>query len=122
MRKNLLFSGLIVLLFLLVLYTPAPSQVFMTTLRVTVLDELGNVVQNAQVTLYGNRGDYEKSENAVAGPELTDEKGRVTFKDIEAKSYFIQAKKGDSSNYGGGEMTDVLTKNKLNKLNVVISE
>lgn len=94
----------------------------MTTLRVTVLDELGNVVPNAQVTLYGNRGDYEKSENALVGPELTDEKGRVTFKEIEAKAYFIQAKKGESSNYGGGEMTDVMSKNKMNKLNVVISE
>ena len=94
----------------------------MTSLRITVLDELGNVVENAQVTIYGNRGDYEKSENAVAGPELTDQKGRVTFKDLDAKAYYILARKGDRSNYGGGEMTDVIAKNKLNKLNVVISE
>jgi hypothetical protein len=46
----------------------------------------------------------------------------VTFKDLDAKSYYILARKGDRSNYGGGEMTDVIAKNKLNKLNVVISE
>lgn len=107
----------------MILATPVLSaeQLFMTSLRITVIDEIGNVVENAQVTVYGNSGDYESGENPVAGPELTDDKGRVTFKDLDSKSYYIEAKKGDKSNYGGGEKTEVLDKNKLNKLNVVIS-
>ena len=122
MRRNLFITGLFVLLSVSAFKSTSPDQVFTTSLRVTVLDELGNIVENAQVTLYGNRGDYEKGENAVAGPELSDPKGRITFKDLESKSYYIQAKKGDRSNYGGGEITDVMAKNKLNKLNIVISE
>jgi hypothetical protein len=121
MKTNATIRAALLTVLILVTTVLSAEQVFMTSLRITVIDEIGNVVENAQVTVYGNSGDYESGENPVAGPELTDEKGRVTFKDLDAKSYYIEAKKGDKSNYGGGEKTDVLAKNKLNKLNVVIS-
>lgn len=97
------------------------NQVLSTALRVTVLDNLGNVVENAKVTLYGNSGDYENSENAVAGPSFTDAKGRVTFKGLEAKAFYVEAKKGEKSNYGEAEKTSILDKGKTNKVNIIIN-
>jgi protocatechuate 3,4-dioxygenase beta subunit len=91
-----------------------------TSLRVTVLDKLGNAVEGATVTLYRNSGDYNKSENAVAGPAKSNEKGQVTFKKLVPKSYFIEVKKGDQSNYGEAEQTGVLIKGRTNKVNIII--
>ncbi len=102
-------------------FTTNNHQLFPTALRVTVLNKLGNPVEKAQVTLYANSDDYENGENAVAGPELTDDRGRIVFKDLETKSYYVEAKKGDMSNYGGGEKTNTLQKGKVNKVNIVIS-
>ena len=79
------------------------------------------MVENAQVTVYGNRGDYENEENAVAGPDFTDRKGRVTFKNLDEKSYYVRAVKGEHSNYNEGEKTGVLLKGKLNKFNIIIN-
>ena len=90
-------------------------------MKVTVLNSLGNPVEGAKVTIYETREDYESEKNAVAGPELTDSKGRVTFKNLEEKRYFIQAVKDDMNNYGEGEQTDKLKKGKVNKFNVIIS-
>jgi len=95
-------------------------QIFPTSMRITVISRLGNPVENAQVTIYQNRDDYENEENAVAGPELTDRKGRVTFKNLEEKQYYVQVVKGDNSNYGDAEQTNKLEKGKMNKFNIVI--
>lgn len=102
-------------------FKEAEHQLLATSMRITVLDNLGNVVENAQVTIYGNRGDYENEENSVAGPETTDAKGRVTFKKLDEKSYYVRVKKGDKSNYNEGEKTGVLLRGKLNKFNIIIS-
>ena len=91
-----------------------------TSLKITVLDKLGNAVEGAKVTLYRNSSDYEKSENAVAGPEKTNEKGQVTFKKLQAKSYYVEVKKGDKSNYGEAEQTGTLIKSRVNKVNIII--
>ena len=102
-------------------FTGAEHQLLATSMRITVLDNLGNVVENAQVTIYANRGDYENEESAVAGPEKTDSKGRVTFKKLEEKSYYVRVKKGEKNNYNEGEKTGVLMQGKLNKFNIIIS-
>ena len=78
-------------------------QVISTGMRITVLSRLGNPV-----------------ENAIAGPAFTDAKGRVTFKNLGEKQYFVQAIKGDANNYGDAEQTGKLLKGKLNKFNIVI--
>lgn len=101
-------------------FTVVEHAVLPTSMRITILDRLGNVVENAQVSIYGNRGDYENEENAVAGPEFTDKKGRVSFKNLDEKAYYVRAMKGEKSNYGEGEMTGVLFKGKVNKFNIII--
>lgn len=95
-------------------------QVLSTGMRITVLSRLGNPVENAKVTVYNNQEDYENEENAVGGPSFTDSKGRVTFKNLEEKQYYVQVIKGDESNYGDAEQTGKLVKGKLNKFNIVI--
>ena len=79
-----------------------------TSLRITVLNELGNTEEEVKVTLYHNSEDYKKEENAVMEGKMTDKKGRVTFKGLESKVYFVNAEKGDKNNYGAGVQTDKL--------------
>lgn len=116
------FISLAVLFFLVTgaMTVEAEMQVLSTGMRITVLSRLGNAVENAKVTVYNNSEDYENEENAVAGPAFTDAKGRVTFKNLEDKQYYLQVIKGDDSNYGDAEQTGKLKKGKLNKFNVVI--
>jgi hypothetical protein len=97
-----------------------PPQVIMTSLRVTVLDRLGNPVAGATVALYANQADYERNENPAAGPELSDDKGRVTFKELRTQAYYVEVTKEDMTNYGGANLTEALEKNKLNRVNIII--
>ncbi|MBK6266016.1 carboxypeptidase regulatory-like domain-containing protein [Marivirga sp. S37H4] len=101
-------------------FTPKNDQVFKTNLRITIQDDLGNIQEGAVVTLYDNNEDYRSGENAVAGPSETDSKGRVTFKGLEAKSYFVDATKGKMNNNMLGVQTDTLVEGKLNKAAIVI--
>ncbi len=113
----------VVIVFFIVLSTTAVSaelQILPTGMRITVLSRLGNPVENAKVTVYETRDDYDNEENSIAGPAFTDEKGRVTFKNLEVKQYFVQVIKGDDSNYGDAEQTGKLKKGKINKFNIVI--
>ena len=95
---------------------------FSTKLRLTVLDDLGNTVEGAEVTLYKTKSDYEKEVNAVQETMVTDDRGRVTFKKLEAISYYVIVRKGDMNNQGGGEIISALEAKKLNKANVIITD
>jgi len=116
------FLSIAVVFFLMVsAYTvEAELQILPTGMRLTILSRLGNHIENAKVTVYANRDDYDNEENAIAGPAFTDEKGRVTFKNLEEKEYFVQVIKGDANNYGDAEQTRKLKKGKINKFNIVI--
>lgn len=100
----------------------AEAQLFSTKLRLTVLDELGNIVKGAEVTLYKTEADYVNEENPVQQTMLTDTKGRVTIKKLDPISYWVLVRKNDKDNAGGGEIVSRLEKGKLNKANVVISD
>jgi hypothetical protein len=98
----------------------AEMQVLPTGMRITVLSRLGNPIENAKVVVYETRDDYDNEENAVAGPVFTDNKGRVTIKNLDEKDYFVQVTKGDENNYGDAEQTGKLIKGKINKFNIII--
>lgn len=100
----------------------AEAQIFSTKLRITVLDNLGNVVPDAEVTLYANKADYNKEVNPVKPTVKTDKKGRVTIKGLEPLTYYVIVRKGDMTNQGGGEVIGELEAKKLNKANVIISD
>lgn len=118
--KNPVTIALALILTLPLFSLTSRHQVISTGMRITVLSRLGNPVENAKVTVFETREDYENEENAIAGPAFTDAKGRVTFKNLDEKQYFVQAVKGDDSNYGDAEQTGKLIKGKLNKFNIVI--
>lgn len=103
-------------------YSTVNAQLIKTTLQITVRNGLGNLEQGAKVTLYLTKEDYEKSINPATNPLETDKAGKATFKDIEAKAYYIQVEKGDLDNSGAGEIIEKLEPNRINKSTIVISE
>ncbi len=114
--KNILLVLASVLILNSGFYQPQLS----TSMRITVIDNLGNFVEGAEVTIYKTEEDYRNGTNPVGEKQITDKKGRARFKDIPAVSYYIHAVKGDKTNIGEGVQTAPLTKGRLNKLNTVI--
>ena len=120
MRK-LSLPILLGLSFIIVGTIPVNSvQLLPTNLRVTVLDDLGNLEQGAVVAIFATEQDYRLETNPVAGPRDTDKKGRVTFKKVPAQSYYVLVIKGDKKNDGKGVRTSKLDAGKMNKVNIVI--
>ena len=96
------------------------AQLFRTQLKVTVLDDAGNSVENAEVVLYKSEEDFKKEQNPISDKLKTDVKGVVKFDNLEAKVYFILVQKGDMNNWNGGIKTDALIEKKVNKINIII--
>ncbi|MEO1054070.1 MAG: SpaA isopeptide-forming pilin-related protein [Bacteroidota bacterium] len=113
------FFALALVSFSLVSFT-SEEQVVPTNLRIFIRNELGNTVAGATVQLYATEEDYKNSENPVTEKLKTDSKGRVTFKKLEQKVYFVEASKGDLNNKGGGIETGLLKKG-INKATIVIN-
>lgn len=100
------------------------DQLLPTKLRITIIDNLGNLIEGAEVSIYATKEDYQGSVNAVQ-TLITDKKGRVTFKEVEPVTYFVEAKKKVKdneykTNNGEGVQTNVLSEGKINKVNIVI--
>jgi len=114
----------IIILFVGFLYlssfnTPKPEQFVKTQLRVTVIDNLGNIVKDAKVRLFLKEEDYKKEVNAVGMAE-SNEKGIASFNDLQDRVYYVLVEKGDMNNWGGGNVTDRLTPKRVNKINIII--
>lgn len=120
MKKNSLLIPVFSLLLLAFFSFNAPEQLFKTSLRLTILNELGNPVEGATVNLYHNQEDYRQEENPAAETQTTDNKGRVKFTDLEPKVYFVDAEKDDMTNDGAGVQTDTLQEKRMNKVNIII--
>ena len=97
-----------------------PIQFFKTSLEITVRDNLGNVVEGAEVQIFNNKDDYQKEESSVQGIKYTDEKGRVKFTDLDTQEYYVNIEKGDMNNYGAGIKTDELAEKRNNKVTIII--
>jgi len=115
MKKLLLFFTLNTLLIF-----SASAQLFKTSLEITIRDRLGNTVEGAQVQLFKTYDDYQNETNPISEVQISDKKGRVLFKELEARPYYVNAKKGDDNNYGDGEMVDTLVENRKNKVTLII--
>lgn len=120
--KRLLPVMLIVLMGTVLVQQNAEAQILSTKLKITVVDALGNVVQDAKVRIFKNEADYTKEANDLQKYQLTNAKGQVTFKKLEAASYYILVTKGDLDNTNGGSIVDTLKKGKVNKVNIVITD
>ena len=113
-------SGLFILLMVAFSTLTSATQLINTQLRITVLNELGNKEEGAEVTLYATEEDYRKETNPVLSTQKTDRKGRVTFKGLEEKVYFVMVKKGEMNNNGLGVQTEKLVGKKINKITIII--
>jgi uncharacterized protein (DUF2141 family) len=105
---------------LFVCFITCAAQILPTKLRIQVRNNLGNLTEGVEVTLYGSEEDYNKEINPVTQTQITDKKGRVTFEDLESKVYFVLAEKGELNNYGGGILTDTLRAGRVNKTTIII--
>ncbi|MFY0687644.1 MAG: carboxypeptidase regulatory-like domain-containing protein [Cyclobacteriaceae bacterium] len=119
-HKKLLILELILLLIVLITFQANSNELPLpTSLKVTVLDELGNPLEGATVKLYKTKEDYFNSENEVT-TGTTNKKGIVTLKKLEPVSYYIDARIDDKSNDGMGAQTSVLQEGRINAVNTVI--
>jgi len=94
-------------------------QLLPTKLRITVLNDLGNNEVGASVSIYTKKEDYLSSSNPLQTAK-TDEKGRVTFKDLKPVAYYVEVRKGEMNNDAAGSMIGKLAEGRINKVNVVI--
>jgi|SRR4051812_31197835 hypothetical protein len=94
-------------------------QLVKTSLNVTVRDETGNIVEGATVQLFEKEEDYTAEKN-VAAQGVTDKKGYLRLKDLKSIAYFVIVRKDDKDNSGGGERTEKLESQKMNKVTIVI--
>jgi hypothetical protein len=116
MKKTVLLS---LFAFLLIGTGFTSDNLIATSLKITIRNDLGNLESGVTVTLYANKEDFKKEDNSVR-QGLTNEKGLVTFKNLQSKAYFVTAIKGDLNNYGLGVQTNTLDAKKVNKVTIII--
>ena len=85
----------VTLLITSVIFLSAFTHLLPTSLKITVRNELGNTEAGVAVEIYETEEDYKNESNKVLMTHYTDQKGRVTFKDLKPRVYFVNAKKGD---------------------------
>lgn len=107
------------ILFLSLIPADSKAQLLPTNLKITVIDGLGNVVEDAEVTLYKTKEDYLNGENALM-TEKTNKKGEVKFKKLEPMAYFVDARTEEMNNDGGGAEIAPLDEGRINAVNIVI--
>lgn len=117
--KNPLLLTFVLLSLFFMSFMGTEDQLLSTSLRITIINELGNIEEDTKVTLYKTQEDFEEETNAIDSA-MTDKKGRVTFKNLEPIIYFVSAVKEKKNNYGAGTQTSPLTEGKINKVNIVI--
>lgn len=106
--------------FILTLFaSDVAAQNTKTKLHVTVIDDRGNNVIGATITIYSSQEDYESNTNELIIGK-SDKKGVFQFKGLEAKPYFLDVRKDHLKNDGQGVQTGLLSENKVNKVLVVI--
>lgn len=110
----------LLLFFMIFMVAGSSAQIFKTSLEITVRNSLGNVVEDANVQLFSTYQDYQEETNPVSEIQKTDKKGRVTFKKLETKPYYVNVEKGELNNHGEAEMVDTLIENRKNKVTIII--
>lgn len=121
MKKHikLLFVELIILSFILITFQSNANDQLPTSLKVTVTDDLGNIIEDAELILYKSKDDYLNSENAVMSV-TSNRNGIAKFKKLDPTEYYIEVRKGEMSNDGKGAQVAPLEEGKINQINIVI--
>ncbi len=101
--------------------TQVQAQILTTKLQVTVRDEVGNLVEGAQVRLFKTEEDYTKEQNQAGQTMKTDAKGKTSFDNLEPLIYYIIVEKDDMDNSDGGTKTEKLVPKRINKITIIVS-
>lgn len=119
MKKHPILALLVLLVVFLGSTSSKEIQVSKTKLLVTVIDESGNNVEGATITIYTSMDDYENNKNKLIIGK-TDKKGKFQFKGLQNKPYFLDVRKDVMKNDGEGVQTGSLSTEKINRVIVVI--
>lgn len=117
--RNRSIKSLAILLIVILGTASVPIQDSKIKLLVSVIDNRGNNVEGATISIYSSSADYQNSENRLVKGK-TDKKGKFQFKGLESRSYFIDVRKDNLKNDGQGVQTGLLSEGKLNKVIVII--
>lgn len=111
--------GVVIMMLVMVGSVNLNAELLPTSLAITVIDNLGNIQKGAKVALYDNEDDLFNEEDAI-DQGRTDNKGRITFKKLKPKVYYVRATQGKKTNEGEAEITGKLISGRKNKVNIVI--
>ena len=93
-----------------------------TTLELTVIDQVGNPISGAIVSLYANATDFQKDQNPVKDLLVSDSNGKVKISGLNSQIYFWYAESDCKNNFNSGNTsTSALVANQTTKFNVVLS-
>lgn len=98
----------------------SPVQFLKTSLQITVRDNIGNVVEGAEVQLFTNKEDYQQEANPIGEAVYTDKKGQAKYIGLDPRDYYVNVEKGDLNNFGAGIKTDSLAAKRMNKVTIII--
>lgn len=119
MKKYLIITLMTTLVFGFSAFAYANLKLLPTSLKVLVLDELGNPVEGAEVSLFKTEEDYREGKNMLV-KKTTDDDGEAVFKKLEVMSYFVHAHYEGKTNVGGGVQTEELIEGRTNKVNTIV--
>lgn len=92
-----------------------------TTMEMTVKDNLGKIVEGATVRLYGSEEDWNAETNQVGFTEITDESGKAVFTDLDPKKYYWLIEKGCLNNINGAYTTTTpLEAKKITRITCIV--
>ena len=94
------------------------DQTISTSLKIRVIDVLGNSIPGVSVKLYNALEDLEHQEKQLGSTQSSDTTGEVTFYDLQLVKYYWRAEKGCKNNINGVKTTDIL---ELNRTRTVTS-
>lgn len=99
MKSTLLSSTNLLFSLVLMLGQGCSKSDLSTTLKLTVVDSVGNPVKGARVSLFDNGLDYLNQEKKIGASQTSGVDGIVYFSNLKPQGYFWSARKGCASNY-----------------------
>ncbi len=97
--------------------TPTPYG----DLELLVLDDDGQLIENARVSLFLTREDYELEQNAINEADSTDEDGSLQFFNLLNTTYFVNVVRGNLNNWEGNvEIQLRQTENGFNNSEIIV--
>jgi hypothetical protein len=112
----------ITVIFIILTGCKKDDQGLSTTLKIRVIDELGNSISGVTVKLYNALEDLEHQEKQIGLDQTSDTTGEVTYNDLQPLKYYWSAEKGCKNNMNGVLTTDILIVNSVRTVTSTLIE